>query len=102
MPIEYSMQSCLGKSHKYGRIVSGLIVKGINSLQKVILRLPPVLECDNISIPINHTEILTPEVARCYPHMQDIAKHLNALFSMKILLLIERDLPEAHHTNDKE
>lgn len=67
MPIEYFMQSCSGKSHKYGRIVSGLIEKGINSPQKLILKLPPVLECDNIRIPINHTEIPTLEVARCYP-----------------------------------
>lgn len=99
-PIEYSMQSCSGKSHSYGRIASGLVVEEVNSPQKVILKLPPVLECDNI--PEKHTEIPTLEVARCYPHMKDIAKHLHALDSyIEILLLIGRDLLEAHHTIDQ-
>lgn len=91
MPFQYSMQSCSGKSHKYGGIVSYLIVEGNDSPRKVILKIYPVLECDNIQD--NYTKIPTPEVARCYPHMQDIAKHLHALdFSMEILLLKERDL----------
>lgn len=69
------MQSCSGKNVSFGRLARGLIVKGINDSQNVQLKLPSVLECDNI--PENHSEIPTPEVALCYPHMRDIAKHLH-------------------------
>ena len=99
-PIEYSMQSCSGKTVSYGRIASGLIVEGFGDNHNVQLKLPLVLECDNI--PDNHMEIPTPEVARYYPHMQDIAKYLKVMdSSVKIQLLIGRDLPEAHHAIDQ-
>nr|XP_034311144.1 uncharacterized protein LOC117684166 [Crassostrea gigas] len=99
-PVEYSMQPCSGKNVSFGRLARGLIVKGINDSQNVQLKLPSILECDNI--PGNHSEIPTPEVALCYPHMRDIAKHLHVLdSSVKILLLIGRDLPEAHHSIDQ-
>lgn len=77
-----------------------MIVEGFGDNHNVKLKLPPVLECDNL--PDNHMEIPTPEVACYYPHMKDIAKHLKVMDpSVKIQLLIGRDLPEAHHTIDQ-
>ncbi|XP_078330327.1 uncharacterized protein LOC111129274 [Crassostrea virginica] len=93
-PLEYTMQSCSGRTVGHGRITDQLIVKDLSG--KVQLELPPVLECDDI--PENQAEIPTPHVAHYYPHMSDIADYLHPVDpSLKILLLIGRDLPEAHH-----
>ena len=99
-PIEYTMQSCSGKAISCGRLAHGLIVEGLDRTQSVQLNLPPVLECD--SLPDNHTEIPTSDMARCYTHLRDIAESFHELdSSAKILLLIGRDLPEAHHSLDQ-
>lgn len=98
MAVDYTMQSCSGKIATRGRIVDNLIVESINDNRQ--LKLPPVLECD--SIPNSQAEIPTPDIALHYPHLQDIARDLHPLDpSMEILLLIGRDLPEAHHVIDQ-
>ncbi|CAC5414711.1 unnamed protein product [Mytilus coruscus] len=56
------------------------------------MKLPPVKECDNI--PDNQAEIPTPDVVHHHPHLHDIAHQLTEHdSSMKIMLLIGRDLP---------
>ena len=97
--IEYKMESCSGRSTSSGRIVGGLVVESVsNNLQ---MKLPPVIECDNI--PDNQTEIPTPDVARHYPHLHDIAHQLHEHdASMKIMLLIGRDLSSAHHVLEQK
>lgn len=99
-PIEYTMQCCSGKAISLGRVAHGLIVEGLDRAQSIQLKLPPVLECD--SLPDNHTEIPTSDIARCYTHPRDIAESFYELdSSAKILLLIGRDLPKAHHSLDQ-
>lgn len=98
LPVDYTMQSCSGKVTSSGRVADNLVIEPISDNHQ--LKLPPVLECDNI--PNSQTEIPTPDIARHYPHLQDIARDLHPLDpSMDVLLLIGRDLPEAHHVIDQ-
>jgi hypothetical protein len=93
-PTEYTLESCAGKLTTAGRVVEGLVVEGI--YDNIQLHLPPVLECDNI--PENHAEIPTPDIVLHYPHLRDVSDYLLPFDeSMQIMLLIGRDLPEAHH-----
>ena len=99
-PIEYTLQCCSGKAISWGRVAHVLIVEGLDRTQSIQLKLPPVLECD--SLPVNHTEIPTSDIARCFTHLRDKAKSFHELdSSAKILLLIGRDLSEAHHSLDQ-
>ena len=60
-----------------------------------------LIDCNEISN--NCKEISTPEIANFYPHLSDIAKHIPALNSdAEILLLIDRDVPSAHHVHDQQ
>jgi hypothetical protein len=64
------------------------------------IRLPTVMECDNV--PDIRNEIPHPEVAKAYPHLRDIADYIPPLCDKAdILLLIGRDLPDAHHVLDQ-
>lgn len=58
-----------------------------------------VTECD--SIPFNRDEIGTQEIALHYPHLVDIASEILPLNDAPILLLLGRDLVEAHHVIDQ-
>ena len=63
-------------------------------------RLPNLIECDQI--PSAREEIPTPDVAAHFPHLQSIAHQIAPLDTHSdILLLIGRDLPEAHHILDQ-
>ena len=64
------------------------------------MELPPILECNEIpNIP---SEIPTPEVARYHSHLRDIADCIPALETQTpTLILIGRDLPEAHHVSSQ-
>lgn len=94
------MQFCLGKNVSYGRLVRGLIVKGINDSQNVELKFFFVFECDNILG--NYFEILIFEVVFCYFYMWDIVKYLYVLdFLVKILLFIGRDFFEVYYLIDQ-
>lgn len=95
---DYTMQLCSDKVTSGGRIDVNLKIEAIND--NLQLKLPPVLECDNISN--SQAEIPTPDIAPHYSHMQDIARDLHPLDpSMEILLLIGPDLPVAHHVIDQ-
>jgi hypothetical protein len=49
----------------------------IRSLDGTVLEMPTLIECD--TIPNNRSEIPTPEVARNYPHLTDIADSIPPL-----------------------
>lgn len=90
----YTLFSCSGQSTCSGRRVNGLVVEALDG--SCHFNLPTVIECDEI--PDNRGEIPTPEVAEKYFHLREIADHLMPLDSeINILLLIGRDLGDAHH-----
>lgn len=92
------MSSCTGTKVTSGQIADGYIVESFDGHSK--LELPSILECNEIpNIP---DEIPTPDVARHHSHLRDIADSIPALETQTpILILIGRDLPEAHHVYSK-
>lgn len=90
----HTLLSCSGQSTCSKRRVNGLEEKALDGSCR--FDLPTVIECNEI--PENKDEIPTPEVADKLFHLQDIADYLMPLDSeIYILLLIERDLGDAHH-----
>jgi hypothetical protein len=55
--------------NELGRRSSGFMIR---SLDGTVLEMPTLIECD--TIPNNRSEIPSPEVARNYPHLADIAE----------------------------
>ena len=85
------MNSCTGSVTFFGRTAERFIIEGVSADQK--LYLPRIIECDEIP-----KEIPTPEVAFAYRHLSDIAPLIPDLGkTAEILLLIGRDLIQAHH-----
>ncbi|XP_063446815.1 uncharacterized protein LOC134726347 [Mytilus trossulus] len=77
-----------------GRRVSGLLLESLDGSTK--MQLPTVIECKEI--PNNRDEIPTPDVANYHDHLRSISHELEPLDeNADILLLIGRDLLEAHH-----
>ena len=75
---------------KYGRRVTGVVLK---SLKETESELPTLIECNNI--PRDKQEIPTPEMARRFPHLSDIANEIPQLDeNAEIHLLIGRNAPE--------
>ena len=90
------MSSCTGTKLTSGQIANGYVVEALDGSSK--MKLPSVLECNEIpNIP---GEIPTPEVARYHSHLRDIADCIPPLETQtQTLILIGRDLPEAHHVS---
>lgn len=96
--VTYNLNSCSGKIESTGRVANDCVVKTIDG--KTQLNLPPLLECQNI--PEIKEEIPTPEVAAAYSHMKDLVSEIPQIdINIKTLLLIGRDLVEAHHVYDQ-
>ncbi|XP_055998870.1 uncharacterized protein LOC130047575 [Ostrea edulis] len=96
--VDYILTSCAGSVPTKGRRATGLVVQSLDGSTN--LKLPTLIECNNI--PNVRSEIPTPDVARSYPHLQDIAKYIpNLDDGSDTLLLIGRDLMEAHHVLDQ-
>lgn len=96
--IDYILTSCAGSSPTKGRSATGLIIQSLDGSTQ--FKLPTVIECNHI--PHNRSEIPTPCVARSYPHLRDIAGSIPDLDDQcDTLLLIGRDLLEAHHVLDQ-
>ena len=94
---EYTLTSCNGQSRVTGRVAHDLVVE---SLGGTCHKLPAILECNDI--PNSRGEIPTPEVAHHYRHLHDIKDLINPLDEQAgILLLLGRDIPEAHHVLDQ-
>ena len=78
------------KELKYGRRVSGLLVRSIGGEQ---FKLPTLVECDYI--PRDKSEIPNPEIAREFPHLKEIADQIPPLDpNANVEILIGRDAPE--------
>lgn len=87
---KYFLSTCSGtKVIKYGRRVPGLTLTANGKISK----LPTLIECDNI--PQDKNEIPTPEIARRFEHLKEIAHEIPALDAQaKVQILIGRDAPE--------
>ena len=88
---KYLLTTCSGeKEIKYGRRVAGVAIQSLNG---VTSDLPTLIECD--SIPHDKREIPTPEMARRFPHLHEIAGEIPPLDpNADIHLLLGRDAPE--------
>ena len=88
---KYYLTTCSGKKEaKYGRRVTGVVLKSLDGSES---ELPTLIECNNI--PQDKQEIPTPEMARRFPHLSDIANEIPQLDeNAKIHLLIGRDAPK--------
>lgn len=96
--IELTLSSCAGTVVSSGRTAHGLIVQSLDGFSH--LELPSVLECSEI--PNSGDEIPTPEVMRYHSHLNHISECIPPLdTSAAIMLLMGRDLPEAHHVYDQ-
>ena len=87
----YFLTTCSGaKETKYGRRVTDVVIQ---SMGGAAADLPTLIECGNI--PQDKREIPTSEMARRFPHLQDIANEIPPLDeTADIHLLIGRDAPE--------
>jgi hypothetical protein len=96
--VPYTLSSCAGLVETSGRRASDLVVESLDGSCK--LDLSSLIECNQI--PNLREEIPTPEVALYHAHLNDIAQHIQPLDNeADILLLIGRDLTEAHHVLDQ-
>ena len=88
---KYLLTTCSGtKETKYGRCVTDVVIRSISG---VTANLPTLIECGNI--PQDKREIPTPEMARRFPHLREIANEIPPLDeTANIHLLIGRDAPE--------
>lgn len=94
----YLLSTCSGQTRRTGRKLRNVNIESIDGSGS--FHLPPVLECDQI--PDVRNEIPTPDVASHYPHLRDIESFIPPLNpDAKIMLLIGRDLIEAHHVLDQ-
>ncbi|XP_062600197.1 uncharacterized protein LOC134261817 [Saccostrea cucullata] len=92
--VTYTLSSCNGSVTLTGRCASNFTLEPV--LEGNRIHLQSVIECDDI--PNCREEIPTPDVARAYPHLADLATHIPELNDdADILLLIGRDHPDAHH-----
>lgn len=96
--VNYVLISCAGSLPTKGRRATGLIVQSLDG--SIHLKLPTLIKCN--SIPDVSSDIPTPDVARSYPRLLDIARFIPDLDdSSDTLLLIRRDLLQAHHVLDQ-
>ena len=88
---KYYLSTCTSeKEVKYGRRVANVTLRSSSGAAS---DLPTLVECD--SIPQDKREIPTPEMARRFPHLQEIADEIPPYDSnANIHLLIGRDAPE--------
>lgn len=78
------------KELKYGRCVAGLVMR---SVQREETKLPTLVECDHI--PRDKSEIPTPEIAREFSHLKEIADQIPPLDpNANVEILISRNAPE--------
>jgi hypothetical protein len=92
----FTLTSCAGRIQSSGHRVSGLMVAAVDG--SVTMELPTITECNEI--PDERYEIPTPEVAKHHLHLRDLP--LSPLErDANILLLIGRDLIQAHHIHDQ-
>ncbi|XP_071123362.1 uncharacterized protein [Mytilus edulis] len=97
-PENYTLSTCSGKVVTSGKRGRGFVMESINGNDK--FDLPVLIECDHI--PNNRDEIPTPEVTMHHPHLKELRGSIPPIDeNCQILLLIGRDLIEAHHVLDQ-
>ena len=70
---KYYLTTCSRKKEaKYGRRVTGVVLKSLDGSES---KLATFIECNNI--PCDKQEIPTPEMARRFPHLRDIANEIS-------------------------
>ena len=95
---EYTLSSCSGRVKMSGRRTNGFVVESLD--RKVQLDLPMLIECSDL--PHNREEIPTPDIAIRHSHLKEMAHYLSPLDpDCEIMLLIGRDMTEAHHVVDQ-
>ena len=90
-PEKYFLSTCSGeKEEKHGRRVPGIAVRSPSGSEFL---LPTLTKCD--TIPQDKSEIPTPDMAKSFPQLIDIAHEIHSPDeSAKNQLLIGRDPPE--------
>ena len=97
-PEVYTLSTCSGKVSTSGRRAEGFVARSVQG--DVSLKLPIILECDYI--PNHREEIPTPEDAKHHPHLAKLMGKIEPLNDeCHIMLLIGRDLIEAHQARDQ-
>lgn len=97
-PHPYSLRTCAGVMEMIGRKAHGFQIKA--SSGGVSIDLPPLIECNEILN--NRSEIPTPDVALCHPHLKPIARFIPKLdLNAQILLLLGRDLIKCKRSGSK-
>lgn len=88
---KYFLSTCSGqKEVKFGRRVPGVMVRSTSGR---ITKLPQLIEYPHI--PQDKREIPTPEIARRFPHLQEIAEEIPSFdVNAGVHILIGRDAPE--------
>jgi len=96
--VQYTLVSCSGQSTTAGRRASNYIIEAVDGSTK--LKLPTLIECNQI--PNSRSEIPTPDVAKEYLHLRDIADSIPPIDeTAKILLLLGRDIVQVHRVFDQ-
>ena len=94
----YTINSCTGTMKTSGREAEHCVIESLDSSVKY--ELPSLIECGDI--PNNKDEICSPDNARSFPHLRDVAECIPDIdHEADILLLIGRDVIEAHHVHDQ-
>ncbi|XP_052762111.1 uncharacterized protein LOC128204746 [Mya arenaria] len=94
--VPYRLSSCAGVTNTTGRRADSdmFVISSFDGSSS--LNLPSLTECNQI--PDMRDEIPTPDSALYHSHLEDISAHIPEVDpSAEILLLLGRDLPEAHH-----
>ena len=95
----FNISTCNGTVTYTGRAAENLCIESIDG--NISFSLPKVIECDEI--PTNTSEIPTKDVARAFTHLQEVEPMIPEFdSSAEILILIGRDLPQAHHVLDQK
>jgi hypothetical protein len=92
------LSSCGGTVQTSGRKAEGFVVESYDRSSKI--NLPTLIECSQV--PDVCDEIPTSEIALYYSHLHDIARLIPPLnHDADIILLLGRDIIEAHHVLDQ-
>ena len=91
-PVKLKLTTMMGKdSIVQSERVSGLRIRGFSS--KTFVNLPPAYTRD--FIPLEHSHIPTPETAKRWRHLNQIAQEIPELMECEVGLLIGYDCPRA-------
>jgi hypothetical protein len=94
----FVLKTCSGSVNMSGRRAKHCVVESLDG--SVRYALPTLIECDQI--PDDKNEICTPDEARCHEHLVNVANYMPDFDeNANIMLLLGRDIVEAHHVLDQ-